>query len=192
MIFVSNNNYKLKELRSVLNDYKINSLNDVGIVLEKDEKSYVLEELAYKKVEVVYELTKEEVIADAMMLSIHKVNNWPGIISEILLGEDATAEQRNSHILKKIEMLKDRSATLSYYLIYYNGVETIKCEYKLEGKISYTKRGYYSYGYDDIFELEDGRVLSNLELEERIKVSPRGICMSDLEKELIKVKSKKK
>ena len=54
----------------------------------------------------------------------------------------------------------------------------------ISGKISLEKRGDNGFGFDQIFELEDGRTLGELSSKEKNKISARYLALVDLKKKI--------
>ena len=55
---------------------------------------------------------------------------------------------------------------------------------KLEGYIVTTKRGNNGFGFDEIFELENGKTLAELLPEEKNKISSRRLALNQLKEYL--------
>ena len=54
----------------------------------------------------------------------------------------------------------------------------------LNGYIAEAPRGKNGFGFDEIFELEDGRTLAELETEEKNNISSRKIALKKLEQDI--------
>lgn len=190
MILATNNKGKLKEIREIFNEYEIYSLNDKGIDIDVVEDEDTFYGNALKKAKEIYEITKEEVIADDSGLCINALNDFPGVLTHRFLGEDATDEDRNIELIKRVNNIDDRGAKVVCNLVYYDGENTIIGEGILNGQITYELRGKNGFGFDPIFELENGKTLAELSNEEKNKVSARYLAAIDL-KEKIKILNKK-
>ena len=57
----------------------------------------------------------------------------------------------------------------------------------LNGRISTSSRGENGFGFDEIFELDDGRTLAELSHEEKNIVSARYLALIDLDNKLKKM-----
>lgn len=189
MIFASNNKEKLREIKSIFNDYEINSLKDAQIDIDivEDEDSFYGN--ALKKAKEIYELVKIPVIADDSGLCISILDDWPGVMTHRFLGEDATDEERNNAIIKKMEKYKDsdREAKVVCNIVYYDGTDIISGEGILKGRISLERRGNNGFGFDEIFELENGKTLAELSREEKNELSARKKALEIIRKKLIKI-----
>ena len=190
MIFASNNKGKLIEIKSIFNEEEIKSLKDAKIEIEIIEDQDSFYGNALKKAREIYNLTKVPVIADDSGLCINVLNDWPGVITQRFLGEEATDKERNDAIIKKMEQFKDceREAKVICNLVYYDGINIIIGEGILKGKISQEPRGSNGFGFDEIFELKDGRTLAELSSEEKNKISARYLAAVDLKEKLKNIK----
>lgn len=186
MIIATNNKDKLKELKAVLSDYKLYSLQErnINIEVEEDEDTFVGN--ASKKAREVYNASHEEAIADDSGLCVNCLNGFPGVMTHRFLGEDATPRMRNEYIINEVNKHDDRSAQVVCDLVYFNGEEEIISEGILEGFISKECRGDNGFGFDEIFELPNGLTLAELSKEEKNKISARAIAVKELKKELKK------
>lgn len=186
MILATNNKGKLREIKAILNEYNIRSLEELNICIEVDEDQDSFYGNALKKAKEIYEIAKESTIADDSGLCIDYFNDWPGIYTARFLGENSTVDERNKHILEKMKLLKDddRKAHIVCNLVYYDGKNIVLGEGILRGKISDSRRGENGFGFDEIFQLESGRTLAELSLEEKNLVSARYLATLDLKEKL--------
>ena len=90
---------KLQEVRKILNEYKIYSLNDKDIHIDVEEDQETFYGNAKKKALKIYDLSKEETIADDSGLCVNALNGFPGVMTHRFLGEDATDHERNQYII---------------------------------------------------------------------------------------------
>lgn len=184
MILATNNKGKLKEIKEILNEYAIYSLSekDISIDVEEDKDTFVGN--AMKKAFEIYEIAHEEVIADDSGLCIMALDGFPGVMTHRFLGEDATDEERNEYLIKEVDKQEDRSAQVVCNLVFYDGKEYIIGEGIIEGQISRNRRGENGFGFDEIFELSNGKTLAELTPEEKNEVSARALAAKQLKKKL--------
>lgn len=177
LVFASNNKDKLKEIREILSDFEILSLKDVGcdIDVEEDQDSFYLN--ALKKAKEIYDVVKIPVIADDSGICIKELDMWPGVITKrFYKGND---QDRNLEIINKVNEVSDRSALFMCSLVYYDGKDIIEGKGVIEGKIVYESRGVDGFGFDSIFELDNGKTLAELSSDEKNKCSARYLaCVS--------------
>ncbi len=185
MIFATNNSGKIREIKDIL-DMDIKSLKEANINIEIEEDQESFYGNAYKKAREIYEITKEGVIADDSGLCITALDGFPSVLTHRFLGENATDEERNLALIKKLEGIEDRSAEVVCNLVYYDGTRTLVGEGIIKGKIVLSPRGENGFGFDSIFELDNGKTLAQLTLEEKNKVSARFLAALDLKKKMKK------
>lgn len=188
MIAATNNLDKLKEIREILEEFKVYSLKEKGIDIDVLEDGKTFLENAKKKAIEVYKLAKsnEGVIADDSGLCIKALNGFPGVETHRFLGEDATDRERNEYLINEVNKYDDRSAQFICNLVYYDGTNVIVGEGVLDGFISNECRGENGFGFDEIFELSDGLTLAELSSGEKNSISARSLALNDLKKKLVK------
>ena len=186
MILATNNKGKQKEIKEILSEYNIYTLEEKQIFIDVEEDKDTFYGNAYKKATEIYELVCEPVIADDSGLCIDIFEGWPGVFTHRFLGENATIDDRNNAILEKMKDYKelDRTARVVCNIVYYDGINTIVGEGILTGKISKEKRGSNGFGFDEIFQINDGRTLAELSSEEKNKISARKLALIDLKNKL--------
>lgn len=179
ILVATNNEGKLIEIKQILCDYEIISLKDINCTIEIEEDGETFEENAIKKAEAVYNQTKIPCIADDSGLEIEEFNGWPGVKTARFLGKDKAtneyAKERNEYILEKMKNLsKEKRKAKHVTCIAYcdgNGTKVVRGEEK--GYIAETPRGNEGFGFDEIFELEDGRTYAQIGKQEKNKISSR-------------------
>lgn len=180
MILATNNKGKLNEIRNILVDYEIYSLEEKNIVVDVEEDGNSFLENATKKAKEIYKISHEETIADDSGLCINCLNDFPGIMTHRFLGDDATDRMRNEYLIKEVNKYNDRSAYVVCNIVYYDGEKEIVGEGILEGFISKECRGNNGFGFDEIFELKNGLTLAELSSNEKNSVSARLLAINDL------------
>ena len=69
-------------------------------------------------------------------------------------------------------------------MVYFDGVRTLIGVGEIKGTISLEIRGENGFGFDPIFELDNGKTLAELSSEEKNKVSARYLALVDLKEKL--------
>lgn len=184
IVAATNNKGKLKELKELFSDIK--SLKELNCDVDVVEDQNTFEGNAMKKAMEISKLLNMPCIADDSGLCIEKFNNWPGVYTARLLGHETSDILRNEHILKRMKNLKDddRKATVVCVLVYCYLDKVIVGTGILKGKISHNRRGTNGFGFDEIFEVSDGRTLAQLSTERKNKISARYLAMLDLKEKL--------
>ena len=184
MIFASNNKGKLEEIKKIFNEYNIYSLNEKNINIDIIEDQDTFLGNAKKKAKEIYDIAHQEVIADDSGLCIDSLGGFPGVMTHRFLGENATPKERNEYLIKEVNKHQDRGAEVVCNLVYYDGKKFKTGTGILKGKISKECRGDNGFGFDEIFELENGKTLAELSKEEKNKISARYLAAEDLKKQL--------
>ncbi len=180
MILATNNKGNLMEIKAILEEYEIYSLKDKNIDIDVLEDEDTFYGNALKKAREIYKISGEPVIADDSGLCITALNDFPGVFTHRFLGEDATDEERNYDLIRRVNNISDRSAKVVCNLVYYDGKNILVGEGILQGRIVREPRGQNGFGFDPIFELENGKTLAELTSEEKNMLSARHLAAVDL------------
>ena len=182
IIVATNNSGKLREIKEILKEYEIISLKDLNLKVDVIENGKTFKENALKKAKEVFKATNIPSIADDSGLCIDALNGFPGINTARFLGESASDEDRNNYILEKMKDKKEseRTAEVVCSIAYVDCKNEFIVEGVIKGKIPYQKRGNNGFGFDPIFELENGKTLAELEEYEKNNISSRKIALEKL------------
>ena len=188
IIVATNNKGKLKEIREILTDYELLSLEEVGINIKVEEDENTFRGNSLKKANEIFKVANMPCIADDSGLCIDVFDGWPGVETARFLGNKASQEDRNKYILEKMKDKsgEERNAKVVCDIAYVDNENTTVVEGIIEGKISKEERGSNGFGFDSIFELEDGRTLAELSEKEKNDVSSRRIALEKLKNKLDK------
>lgn len=191
ILVASNNSGKVKEIKEILNKIDLITLNDIKDTVEVNEDGMTFEENAKKKAKQIYEATKIPCLADDSGICIKKYDGWPGVKTARFLGENKAGKQyareRNEYILNKMKNVpkQERKVENITVIAYYDGKEFKIGTGILSGYISKNIRGNNGFGFDEIFELEDGRTLAELEQSEKNVISSRKKALEDIRRQII-------
>ena len=174
MIFATNNKNKLKELKNIFNDNSIKSLSDAGINIDIAETGKTFYKNALIKAKEIYKIAKEPVISDDSGLIFNEIKDWPGIYTHRIEEEAKKLNlTRNEYLIEKGKILKNKKITAVCTLVYYDGKKIIRSTGKMHGTITDKEYIGNGFGFDSIFRLNDGRIISSLLPEEKNKLSHR-------------------
>lgn len=174
MIFATNNQNKLKELQAIFNNDDIKCLKDLDINIDILETGKTFYENALIKAKAIYNLTKIPTIADDSGIIFNALKDWPGIYTHRIENEAKKINlTRNEFLIKKGQELKDKRITAICTLVYYDGKRIIRSTGKMHGTITNKEYPGNGFGFDSIFKLNDGRIVSNLKPEEKNLLSHR-------------------
>ena len=189
IVVATNNKEKLKEIKQILKDYKLLTLKDVNCDIEVEEDKNTFEGNSLKKAKEISELINMPCIADDSGLCIDAFDGWPGVYSARFLGENATAEEKNNVILDKMKTLEknQRTAKFKCVVTYYESGNIIIGKGEIKGRISKEPRGNNGFGFDPIFELENGMTYAQLTKDEKNMISHRKRALENLKKQLTNI-----
>ena len=174
MIFATNNPNKLRELQDIFNDKNIKSLNNLNINIDIKETGKTFYENALIKAKEIYKLTKIPTIADDSGLIFDELHDWPGIYTKRIEKEAKKLNlTRNEYLIEKSKNLKSKKITAVCTLVYYDGKKIIRSTGKMHGTITSKEYPGNGFGFDSIFILNDGRIVSKLLPEEKNMLSHR-------------------
>ena len=191
LIFASNNQYKLREITSILdNNISLLSLGDVNITEDIPEDEPHLEGNALFKARYVHNVTGQNVFADDTGLEIESLNGAPGVHSARFAGEDKDSSANIKKVLSLMEGIENRRARFRTVI----ALIFEKKEYLFEGIVSGTitkeKRGSEGFGYDPVF-VPDGRTrtFAEMSLSDKNDISHRARAFEKLKEFLNQYKA---
>ena len=187
MIFATNNPNKLKELQDIFHEYHIESLKDRNINIDVPETGKTFYENALIKAKTIYELTKTPTIADDSGLVFEELKDWPGIYTSRIKDEaEKQGLTRNEYLIKRGKELKNKKIKAICTLVYYDGENIISTMGEMKGTITDKEYLGNGFGFDSIFKLNDGRIVSSLTSEQKNEISHRHQASIKLKEELKK------
>lgn len=186
IVMATNNKGKLKEVREILENYEILSLKDLNCEIEVEEDKDTFEENSLKKAREISKVLNMPCIADDSGLCIEELDGFPGVKTARFLGDNATQEERNNYLIKQLEEKENRKATVVTVIAYVDEKQNkeIIARGELQGYIAKEKRGENGFGFDEIFELENGKTLAQLDSEEKNRISSRKQALEKLKHKL--------
>lgn len=152
IIFATNNENKVSEVRSILDGkFRIFSLKEAGIDIDIPEPHETLEENAREKAIVIQGLTKENCFAEDTGLEVDALNGEPGVRSARYAGEERLFEKNIDKLLDKLAGSENRNAQFRTVIcLICKGKEKI-FEGICKGNIIAERRGNSGFGYDPVF-----------------------------------------
>ena len=188
LIFATNNEGKVNEIRQILGDgYEVYSLKDLDIHTNIVEDGKTFEENAQIKARAICRQTNEMVLADDSGFEVDYLGGEPGIYSARYLGEDTSYEIKNAEILRRCEQAKEEERTARFVCAiacaYPDGrVETTKGV--IEGRLAYEPKGTNGFGYDPIFYVpEFCATTAQLDTAEKNRVSHRARALEAMKED---------
>lgn len=139
------------------------------------ENQMTFSENAREKVNCLYQEIGDDYtcIGDDSGISIDALDGFPGVHTARWVNADD--HMKNLELLKRLENVPKNKRQCHYTtVIAIKGKEIDKIfEYTLDGIISLNVRGNNGFGFDEIFELPNGKTLAEITMKEKLELSPR-------------------
>ena len=174
IVFATNNQHKLSEIRSILGDsIEVLSLKDIGCDVDIPETGTTLEENALQKAQYIYDHYHIDCFADDTGLEVDALNGAPGVYSAryASMASDSgqtcpashDSEANMTRLLKELGNNNNRKARFRTVIALIHKKDVCPCgctsikeihkfEGIIEGEIIRERRGGEGFGYDPIFQ----------------------------------------
>ncbi len=203
MVFATNNEHKLREIRQILGDkIEIQGLAEIGCTEDIPEDSDTLEGNAIQKARYVAEKYCVDCFADDTGLHVDALDGAPGVFTARFgtmngFGDSHDAQANIRCLLSKMEGKENRSCrfrTVIALIRHRTGegvaasgsahtehLEQHLFEGIVEGKVVTNLRGENGFGYDPVFEVEEtGLTFAEMGPEGKNAVSHRARAVAKL------------
>ena len=182
LVFASNNLNKIKEIQSILNgSIELLSLEEIGCDEEIPETAETIEGNAILKANYVKEKYGYDCFADDTGLEVTALNGEPGVYSARYAGEQKSAEDNMTKLLKSLKNKEDRSAQFKTVIALNLNDQQHLFTGIAKGKIILEKKGNHGFGYDPIFQPENyAETFAELSSEIKNKISHRAKATQQL------------
>lgn len=188
IIIASGNKGKIKEAQEILKEYTIIPIKEIGINIDVEEDQDTFEKNAIKKATEISKILQGKMcMADDTGIEIEYLNGFPGVYTK--RWHSGTDRQRNLEILKRLEGVPKENRKVKFItaIALAKGEENIVAKETLNGYISEELRGENGFGFDEIFELENGKTLAELSSEEKNEISSRRKAIEKIKEALEKL-----
>ena len=189
LVVATSNKGKLREIRELLEPtgWAALSLADLtappaGVI--ETGRSYL--ENAVAKAVSVASVTGLPTLADDSGLEVDALDGRPGVTSARYGGPLLSAAGRCAHLLRELEgvpRVRRRARFRAVVVLALPGGQRFVREGVLEGRISEVERGDNGFGYDPVFEIQDGRTFAEIG-EEKQQLSHRSQALRAMMKVL--------
>lgn len=179
IVLATNNNGKIKEFEKLLTGIEVVPFSKLIGDYEVIEDGLSFKENAVKKAKEIYQRLGDEesiVISDDSGITVPSLKGEPGIYSARYAGENATDNENNQKIIKKLKEI-GLEKTEAFYtacicIVYKNEVFTMHGW--MHGNITINPKGENGFGYDPLF-IPKGfdKTLGELPLEVKKEFSHR-------------------
>lgn len=185
IIMASGNKAKITEAQEILKEYRIIPINEIGIDIDVEEDQDTFEGNAIKKAETIAkQLNGKMCIADDSGIEIEYLGGFPGVYTK--RWHQGTDRERNLAIIEKLKGVPKENRKIKFItaMAISDGKNTITAIGKIEGYVAESPRGDNGFGFDEIFELENGRTLAEISQDEKNEISARRKALELLKNEL--------
>jgi len=183
-VFASNNDHKIKEIRSILGDsHTALSLRELNIFDDIPEEEPDLEGNALAKARYIHRLTGMNVFADDTGLEVDALGGLPGVKSARFAGENKDFSANIDKLLAMLGSNNNRKARFRTIIALILNDTEFLFEGIVEGTIIDERRGNEGFGYDPVF-IPSGkdRTFAEMGLTEKNTISHRGRALEKLRK----------
>jgi XTP/dITP diphosphohydrolase len=194
LVFASNNQHKLQEVRQILPDYiTVVSLRDIGFCQEIDETGLTLEDNSALKAQTIWQwitasqlsLDVDGVFADDTGLEIAALAGQPGVRTARWAGEECNDIANRRKALEMLEGEQNRQAQFRTVVTLITPQSTLQVEGIVRGRISTQEEGEGGFGYDPVFIPEGyNQTFASLPAEVKNYISHRARAMQALKEKL--------
>jgi XTP/dITP diphosphohydrolase len=173
IIAATGNQGKVREIKEIFSDFEVLSYKDIDVKIEVEENENTFEGNALKKAKTGAEILGELCLADDSGIMIEYFDGWPGVRTARWM--QGTDHERNLAIIDKMKDVPKNKRKVKYItaIAISDKKFSMVSTHTIEGYISENPRGENGFGFDEIFELEDGRTLAELKPEEKNTISAR-------------------
>lgn len=185
IVIASGNKEKILEAQEILQEFKIIPIKELGIEIEVEENETTFRGNAIQKAKTIAKVLEGKLcIADDSGIEIEYLNGFPGVHTK--RWHSGTDRQRNEAIIEKLKDIPKEKRKVKFVtaIAISDGKKTICEEASINGYITETVRGENGFGFDEIFELENGKTLAELSQEEKNKISARKIALEKVKSKL--------
>lgn len=182
IIFATNNQHKVDEVRQVLgNLFKIITLKEAGIEIDIPEPHNTLEANATEKSMTINKLTGKNCFSEDTGLEVVVLNGAPGVHSARYAGEGRSFKANIEKLLKNMGTTENRQARFITIISLILDNKEFQFEGICEGKIILEERGENGFGYDPVFMPSgSNRTFGEMDLVEKSAFSHRKKAMDKM------------
>jgi len=182
IVFATNNQHKLNEVRSMLADkFEILSLVDIGCTEDIPETAETLEGNALIKAQYVAQNYGMNCFADDTGLEVEALGMRPGVYSARYAGTQKSSSDNMDKLLFELDKINNRKARFRTVISLIIDNDEKLFEGIVDGNIITEKLGNEGFGYDPIFKpLGYEQTFAQMDIDEKNKISHRGRAVEKL------------
>ncbi|WP_121354272.1 RdgB/HAM1 family non-canonical purine NTP pyrophosphatase [Flavisolibacter nicotianae] len=182
LIFATNNQHKVDEIRAVLPpDFHLKTLKEAGIDIDIPEPHDTLQDNAREKAATIFQRTGTSCFSEDTGLEVFSLNGEPGVKSARYAGDDKDFQQNIDKLLLNLQGKEDRSARFRTVVCLILDGEEHFFEGICTGRIIEEQRGSGGFGYDPVF-IPDGatKTFAEMSTDEKNRFSHRRKAVDQL------------
>lgn len=182
LVLATGNPHKVLELQQLLGSrFRLISMRDAGFLDDPEETGETFAVNAILKAEAVRDATGFLCLADDSGLEVDALKGEPGVRSARYAGKHGDDSANNQLLLKNLVGNENRAARFVCCLALASPFTKTKVfTGTCEGRIALAPRGQGGFGYDPLFETENGQTYSELGETEKNRISHRARAMAKL------------
>ncbi|MDP2272031.1 MAG: RdgB/HAM1 family non-canonical purine NTP pyrophosphatase [Archangium sp.] len=186
VVFASSNAGKLRELQALLGEgWLVKSAQDFPEIPEVDEDADTFEGNAAKKARTFAKATGLWALADDSGLVVDALGGRPGVYSARYAPTEPERIEKLLAELKDVPPAKRTARFVCVLCLASPSGEERFTRGTCEGVIGLTRKGTHGFGYDPVFELPNGKTMSELTRDEKSALSHRGHAVRAMLPQLI-------
>ena len=190
LVLASNNEHKILEIKDMLGEaYQVLKQAEFNIG-PTPETGRSFKENAIIKAREIHKITGLSTLGDDSGLVVEALDGEPGVFSARYSGEDATDEENNRKLLKKLEEKKTKNRNARFEcVIALIEREDPKKVYTFSGtwrgEILLQHKGSRGFGYDPLFfDPKIGKSSAELQAKHKNKISHRAKALAKLKQHI--------
>ncbi len=157
IVFATNNEHKLHEIRMMIGDrYNVLSLSDINCHDDIPETASTLEGNALLKARYVKHKYGFDCFADDTGLEVDSLGGAPGVYSARYAGPGHDSEANMRLLLDNMKGVTDRSARFRTVIALLLGDKEVIVDGVVNGEITTDPSGQNGFGYDPVFRPAGG------------------------------------
>lgn len=182
IVFATNNEHKLREIRAILHDEtEVLSLSDIGCHTDIPETADTLEGNALIKAHYVYDNYGYDCFADDTGLEVEALDGEPGVRTARYAGDDQDSQANMRKLLREMKGKDNRNARFRTAIALILDGEEHLFSGEVRGTITTEPMGDKGFGYDPVFIPEDtGKTFAQLGEDVKNHISHRARAVAKL------------
>lgn len=184
IIVATNNQGKVKEIKSILAPHNVMSQMEIGVDIDVEETGDTFVENAFLKARALKQYTQCAIIADDSGLMVDYLNGDPGVYSARYAGDNTTPMQGIEKLLKNLDGVPFECRSARFVsviaLILPDGTE-YSFEGTCDGFITNILKGDNGFGFDPVFYYPPlDKTFAELTEDEKNNISHRRVAINKL------------